>query len=316
MGMTGARERLVFWALVACILAATGAAYALILGPPPGERAPVVTLVDEPPATAPASTTRRAAPLSLAFAEVVGDVTLVRDGLAAPARKGDVLLEADAVVTAADARVEIAGGPYALALEEAGRLEVEAAAPALARVRLASGLVSARVAGGALEIAGVPGTSVRSEGGALSVACDGEALSAGVREGRAELRNPVGTVELSAGEQAVARQKQAPSLPSAIPGSMALHVKWPRVWKTNHGRLVVQGATAPGALLVIAGERVTLEPDGRFTHVVALREGEQQLRAHARAVGGLEATAEGPVVVLDTRAPGARFDTRGLWKQR
>ena len=71
---------------------------------------------------------------------------------------------------------------------------------------------------------------------------------------------------------------------------MALHVKWPRVWKTNHGRLVVQGATAPGALLVIAGERVTLEPDGRFTHVVALREGEQRLRAHARAVGGLEAS--------------------------
>jgi hypothetical protein len=79
---------------------------------------------------------------------------------------------------------------------------------------------------------------------------------------------------------------------------------------------VVRGATAPGAVLVIAGERVTLEPDGRFTHVVALREGEQQLRAHARTVGGLEATAEGPVVVLDTRAPGARFDTRGLWKRR
>ena len=190
------------------LLAATGAAYALILGPPPGERAPVVTLVDEPPPSIVPASTPRAAPLSLAFAEVVGDVTLVRDGLASPARKGDVLLEADAVVTAADARVEIAGGPYSLALEEAGRLEVEAAAPALARVRLASGLVSARVAGGAFEIAGVPGTSVRSEGGALSVACDGEALSAGAREGRAELRNPVGTVELSAGEQAVARQNR------------------------------------------------------------------------------------------------------------
>ena len=294
-------------------------AYALILGPPPGEREPVLMFVDEPTgdraAADPAGRPSRRAVL----ARVLGGRWR---GHARPRRPrragahGRFLLDADAVVTAAGARVEIAGGPYALALEEAGRLEVEAAAPALARVRLASGLVSARVAGGALEIAGVPGSSVRSEGGALSVACDGEALAAGVREGRAELRRRGRDRRALRGEQPVARQRAPPSRPSAIPGSMPLHVKWPRVWKTNHGRLVLQGATAPGAVLVIAGERVPLEPDGRFTHVVALREGEQQLRAHARAVGGLEATAEGPVVVLDTRAPGARFDTRGLWKKR
>jgi len=318
--MDDRRERRLFWALVAALLAATGAAYALILGPPPGEREPVLMFADEPTgaraAADPAGAAVPAAPFRLALSQVAGEVTLVRGGVAAPARPGDSLHDADAVVTGAGARVEIAGGPYALALEEAGRLEVHAATPALARVRLASGLVSARVGGGALEIAAAPGSSVRSEGGALSVACDGEALAAGVREGRAELRAEGGSVALSAGQQSVARQGRPPSRPSAIPASMALHVKWPRVWKTNHGRLVLQGATAPGAVLVIAGERVPLEPDGRFTHVVALREGEQQLRAHARAVGGLEATAEGPVVVLDTRAPGARFDTRRLWKLR
>ncbi len=315
--MTGARERTVFWALVASILAATGGAYALILGPPPGARAPVVTLADDPaPVDAPARPASPDAPFQLALARVEGDVTVVRDGLAAPAQSGDPLREADALVTAAGARVELAGGPYALVLEEAGRLEVETAAPALARVRLASGLVSARVAGGALEIAAAPGASVRSEAGVISVACSGDLVTAAATGGRAELRAEGGTVALAAGQQSAARQGRAPSAPGAIPASMVLHVKWPRVWKTNHGRLVVQGSTAPGAILVIAGERVTLEPDGRFTHVVALREGEQRLRAHARAAGGLEATAEGPVVVLDTRAPAARFDTRGLWKQR
>jgi hypothetical protein len=314
--MTGSRERSIFWALVGGILLATGAAYGLILGPPPGERAPIVTLVDGPaPAPAPAAPSR-GAPLPLVLAAVEGEVTLVRDGLAAPARRGDALLEADAVVTAAGARAELAGGPYALRLEEAGRLELEAAGPGLSRVRLPSGLVSARVNGGALEISGAQGASARSEGGAFSVAREGESLSVAVEEGVAELRAAGGAVEVGSGQRSAARQGGPPAPPGAIPASLVLHVKWPAVRKTNHGRLVVTGATAPGAVLVIAGERVPLEPDGRFTHVVALREGEQKLRAHARAPGGLVATAEGPVVVLDTRPPGARFDTRGLWKKR
>ena len=39
---------------------------------------------------------------------------------------------------------------------------------------------------------------------------------------------------------------------------------------------------------------------------------DQRLAARAHGVAGA-ATAEGPTVVLDTRAPDARFDTRDLW---
>ena len=45
---------------------------------------------------------------------------------------------------------------------------------------------------------------------------------------------------------------------------------------------------------------------------VVLREGRQRLAARAHGVAGA-ATVEGPTVVLDTRAPDARFDTRDLW---
>ncbi len=68
----------------------------------------------------------------------------------------------------------------------------------------------------------------------------------------------------------------------------------------------------PGAVVVLGDERVEVQPDGRFTHVVVLREGRQRLSARAHGVGG-SAAAEGPAVVLDTRAPDARFDTRDLW---
>jgi len=49
--------------------------------------------------------------------------------------------------------------------------------------------------------------------------------------------------------------------------------------------------------------------------VIVLREGRQQLTARAFGVAG-KAAVEGPAVVLDTRAPDARFDTRDLWAPR
>ena len=87
---------------------------------------------------------------------------------------------------------------------------------------------------------------------------------------------------------------------------------WPEERATNQRRIVVTGRTQPGAIVVLGDERVEVQPDGRFTHVIALREGRQRLSARAHGGGG-SASSEGPVVVLDTRAPDPRFDTSGLW---
>ena len=64
--------------------------------------------------------------------------------------------------------------------------------------------------------------------------------------------------------------------------------------------------------MLVGDARVDVGPDGRFTHVIVLREGRQRLSARAHGVAG-SASAEGPAIVLDTRAPDARFDTRDLW---
>jgi hypothetical protein len=77
----------------------------------------------------------------------------------------------------------------------------------------------------------------------------------------------------------------------------------------------VTGSTAPGALVVVAGARVDVRPDGTFAREVELREGSQRLEARAEAVGGLRATREG-TVTLDTRAPPPSFDTTHLWRRR
>lgn len=80
---------------------------------------------------------------------------------------------------------------------------------------------------------------------------------------------------------------------------------------------MIRGRATPGALVSVGGERVKVGPDGMFTHILFLREGQQTIEATARDVVGRRESARSAPVVLDTRAPDAEFDTRNLWgKQR
>ncbi|WP_242343231.1 hypothetical protein [Anaeromyxobacter terrae] len=249
--MDDRRERRMFWALVAALLAATGAAYALILGAPPGEREPVVLFAEAPPVARP--TPPRATP------SVPQGARTAPRAPAAPVAPAAPAVEPAPVPQAADgASVEPAGAA-------ASSTPAEPAAP---------------LHGAAVEAAG-------------EVPADGSAAAAQPHRG--------------------APQDRPPGSPAPRPTALVLKVDWPAERTTNHARLLITGRTAPGAMVEIGAERVKVEPDGRFRHVVALHEGEQRLVARARADGGLETTVEGPVVVLDTRPPEARFETGDLW---
>ncbi len=301
--MAGRRERIGFWAALALLALGTLAAYRWLLGPEPGAPAPA-------PAARPT-----AAIVPLTVAAVSGEVLVVRRGARAPAATGAALQPDDALETAAGGRVELAGGGYRVTLEEGGRFDVQEITAELSRFRLASGLVSARVDDGphrAVEIEAAPDTVARTRGGDLSVARSGGMVAVGVRSGAAELSAAGKTVTLRGGEQSLARVGQAPSAPAPLPASLLLKVSWPAARTTNERRIVVTGRATPGAIVVLGDERVEVQPDGRFTHVIVLREGRQKLSARAHGVAG-SATSEGPPIVLDTRAPDARFDTRNLW---
>jgi hypothetical protein len=294
------RERVRFWGIVAALVAATAAAYVLLLGPEPAA----------PPAPAPA-----AAVVPLTVAAISGEVTVLRGDVRTAAVPGATLREDDAIETQVGARVELDGGGYRVWLEEGGRFDVQEITAELARFRLASGLVSASVQEDArrtVEIEGAAGAVARTRGGELSVARSGDALAVGVRSGEAELSSAGSTVALRAGEQSTARAGGAPSRPAPLPASLLLKVSWPTIRTTNERRMVVAGRTTPGAIVVVGGERIEVRPDGHFMHVISLREGPQRLSARAHGVAG-SATSEGPPVVLDTRAPDARFETRDLW---
>ncbi len=300
--MGARREQAIFWAVAALLVAGTALAYRLLLGPTPAPRAPEVAEAAQ-------------APLGLTVSKVSGEVTIVRGGARSRAAPGDALRADDAIETAPGARVALAGEGYEVALEEGGTFDVREITAELSRFHLGAGLVSARVKddpGRAVEIEAAPGSTVRTRGGDVAVARSGDTVAVGVERGSAEFAAGGGTVVLATGQQSVAAPGARPSRPTRIPESLLLKVTWPVERTTNRRRIVVTGRTQPGAIVVLGDERVDVQPDGRFTHVISLREGRQRLSARARAVGGA-ATADGPVVVLDTRAPDPRFDTSGLW---
>lgn len=294
------RDRVTFWAVLAALLAGAALAYVLLLGREPARRPPI-------PA-APAA-------VRLAVGDVVGEVTIVRGGVRSRAASGAELRPDDAIETAAGARVEVAGGGYTVTLEEGGRFAVGEITAELSRFHLGAGLVSARVqddAARAVEIEGAPDAVARTRGGDVSVSRVGSVVAVGVRRGRADFTAAGQTVALAEGQQSQARAGSPPSPPTPLPSSLLLKVSWPGPRTTNERRMVVTGRATPGSIVILGGERVEVQPDGRFTHVIVLKEGRQTLTARAMGVAG-KAASDGPAVVLDTRAPDARFDTADLW---
>jgi hypothetical protein len=296
-----ARGRLQFWVVLAALAVATAAGYRLLLGPEPGAR--------------PGGEAPRPAAVPLAVGTVSGAVTVVRGGVRTAAAVGTELRPEDAIETAVGARVEVAGGGYRVTLEEGGRFDVQEITAELSRFRLGAGLVSAKVQDDprrAVEIEAAPDAVARTRGGDVAVARSGQVVAVGVRRGAAEFTAAGATVALRSGQQSSARTGETPSRPAALPASMLLKVNWPAPRTTNERRMVVTGRAAPGSVVVVGDERVQVDSDGSFTHLVVLREGRQTLTARAHGVSG-STESRGPVMVLDTRPPDARFDTRDLW---
>ncbi len=295
------RDRAKFWAILALLAAAVLAAYRVLLGPAP--------------ATPPVAVDAAPDPFRLTVAALSGEATLVRGGVRTPLSRGAELRPDDEIETAPGGRVELAGGRYAVALEEGGRFDVREITAQLSRFRLGAGVVAARIeddASRAVEIETPQGAVARTRGGDISVARSGDVVAVGVRRGEAEFSAAGSSVVVREGEQSASSGGRAPSKPAPLPSSLLLKVNWPEVRTTNERRIIVSGRTMPGAVVVLGNERVAVGPDGRFTHLIVLREGSQRLTARAHGVQG-NAGSDGPAVVLDTRAPDARFDTRDLW---
>jgi hypothetical protein len=209
-----------------------------------------------------------------------------------------------------------AGESYQVVLDGASRFTVKEIAAEISRFRVEDGLVTATVRDDPARAVVVEAgdAAARTRGGALAVAAAGGRATVGVTAGQAELEAGGRIVTLRQGQVSTAEPGQPPTPPAPLPRSLLLKVDWPAARETNRRKLVVQGKTAPGAVLSLGGQRVVVGPDGAFTHVVWLREGAQSLDLVARDVAGRVERQRSPTVVLDTRAPDVRFDTDALWQ--
>ncbi len=230
---------------------------------------------------------------------------------------GTVLQESDAIETTAGSAIELgAGESYQVLLDGAARFGVKEIAAELSRFRLDEGLAEAKVKGDTGRVVVIESSddaTVRTGGGRVTVAASEGRVAVGVTEGEAQLGSGGQIVAVRAGQQSIAERGKAPSTPVTMPRSLLLKVDWPTTRETNRRRIVVRGRASPGALVSVGGERVRAGPDGVFTHVVFLREGQQTIEAVARDVAGHRERSKSPQVILDTRAPDTEFDTKDLW---
>jgi hypothetical protein len=233
---------------------------------------------------------------------------------------GAALRESDVIETSDGSAIELgAGDSYQVFLDGAARFGVKEITAELSRFRLEEGLAEARVrseAGRVLVIDSSDDASVRTGGGRVTVAAGGGRVAVGVTEGEAQLGSGGQIVAVRAGQFSMAERGKAPSAAVALPRSLLLKVDWPTERETNRRRITIRGRASPGALVSVGGERVKVGPDGVFTHILFLREGQQTIDAVARDVAGRSETVRSKPVVLDTRAPDAEFDTRNLWGKR
>jgi hypothetical protein len=306
--MSARRERAVFVAAALALAGTAALAYWLLLA-----RGPAGVASAPAPAPPPAPQPTR---LSVNRAE--GGATLLRAGAERePLRAGVELRPEDVLETVEGASVELVdGGSYTVVLEGASRFAVKEIAAEVSRFRIEDGLVTATVRDDRSRavVVEAPGAVARTRGGVLAVSSVAGAVRVGVASGSAEFEAAGQIVTLQPGQGSVARDGRPPTPPAPLPRSLLLKVDWPGGRKTNVRKLLVRGQATPGAVLTLGGQRVTVGPDGRFTQAVWLREGAQEIEAVARDVAGRREHRRSPVVILDTRAPDAEFDTRSIWK--
>jgi hypothetical protein len=309
--MSARREQLLFVALAAALVGVAGLAYWIMLARgPAGVASAPAPPPPEPPPPSPA--------VELVVRRAEGAAELVRPGAARqPLAEGLRLQAEDVIETGEGATVELsAGESYEVILEGASRFKVREIAAEISRFRIDDGLVTASVRDdpGRSVVVEAAGGAASTRGGRMAVAAAGSRVTVGVSRGQADLAAGGQVVTLRAGQTATAADGRPPGPPVELPRSLLLQVGWPEVRETNRRKLVVKGTTSPGAILTLGGQRVLVGADGHFTHTVILREGPQQIEAVARDVGGRRERSRSPAVVLDTRPPDTRIDTRGLWR--
>jgi hypothetical protein len=256
----------------------------------------------------------------LRLVAVTGGVEVTAaDGTTRPAAAGTVLGPRDRVATSDDGTAELRGADGSVVrLFGATRVRVGALRRELARLRLAQGMVEADVPDDPARIfevelddnadraspdggAAADGAVARTRGARFVASANGGGSAAvASRRGEVVLSARGREVVIRAGQVARVRPNAPPDDPTAVPGSLFLKVAWPPP-ATSQRRVVVDGATRPGARVQVNGRYVPVDEAGRYRATLDLPDGTHPLTVKAVDVTGDVATEGGRQIVVDTK---------------
>jgi len=239
--------------------------------------------------------------------KVTGKVErLGSDGNWQPLAEGSALNANDRIRTKGGARAVLTVDNSQVVLDENTNVTVSGIAAAVSEVRLKFGRVTADMKSGKGRrllikregsdlVATTPAgrfSMLATKRGDTVVASD---------EGSVEVTANKKTVTVNQGEQTTVAKGKAPTAPQKIPTSLFLKL-YRSYAKSRVKRHVVRGKTLPFARITVNGIPVRVSSTGEFSHIVALKEGYNEVKVTTQMVTGR--TKSGRVSVsVDTSGP-------------
>lgn len=317
-------RRILLGVLGAALLACLGLLSRELLfassGPAPAraEAPALATVPGALPPAAPAATEQEPAvpELEARVNQVSGnaEVFLPGEGRWLPVTEGQ-MLGPDAVLRTKQGRVVFAIGPgVEVSVSPASQFRLRELSTRLSKVRLEGGHVTASVDGNAgselvLQVLGSD-AEARTRDGELAVlhAPSGRILVASSR-GQTQVSSAGGAVLVSAGQQSEVTPGRPPRAPMAIPGNVFIKLNQGQARKLSQRSTLVEGETAPGALVSINGVEAPVS-GGRFSVTVPLREGDNNLEIVAHDVLGRQSRKRVSGINVDSQPPEVRGKVR------
>jgi hypothetical protein len=261
-------------------------------------------------------------PVALSLTQLVGQVEILRPGAGwQGAEEGMVLNPDDQIRTLPASRAMLSmPGMFTVELESESGIQVKALTDNLSRVSLAEGMITADVVENPdhqFEVTAASATaSTRGAKFRMNLSGDGQ-VAVGSHRGTVDLAAAGKVVRINSGFMARVDRGKTPDDPIRIPGALFLKVRWPRQHDLAIATMTVDGTTDPGARLELEGRVVPVDSRGRFSKVVALREGNNKIKIDSYDVGGNSKSEQSPLFTVDTRPDAFKIQTSpNMWEKK
>ncbi|MBI5549176.1 MAG: FecR domain-containing protein [Deltaproteobacteria bacterium] len=227
--------------------------------------------------------------------------------------EGELLGASQSVRTAPGARVEleIGGADSRLTIPERSEVGVGEVSRAVHRLKLRRGRIQVAYQPSGervLRIEGEKGGVAQTRGARFMMVSTGVAVAVATETGVVDLSAQGASVEVAAGQQAVATQGQRPSQAEPIPKEALLKVA--RAAADAESCAIVRGSARPGAEVTADGVAAQVDAQGRFEVRVPRRPGVSQVVVQAREVSGTSVLKQ---VACTERAPSVRSEVKVDW---